>query len=107
MKFKKKIFLTGLAILLVLITTVSTTFAWFSLNDAAWTDNFELEIHSVDQLFVKHKTGNFKQALSNSDIVAAINNDRTTDKINSLNDIALTSVHSTDGKSFLKLQPLQ
>ena len=45
MKVRKKLIIAGFAILSLLITTVTTTFAWFSLNDAAWVDNFEMEIY--------------------------------------------------------------
>lgn len=105
MKFRKKIFLAGLTVLLLLITTVSTTFAWFSLNDAAWIDDFDLEIQSEDNLLIKHKTIDYKQSLTNKDIVDAINNERTIDKIESLKDISLSSVHSSDGVKFYQLEP--
>ena len=105
MKVRKKIFLAGLTILLLLVTTVSTTFAWFSLNDAAWVDDFDLEIYSTDKLLIRHETGNYKQVLTTDDVVDAINNGRESGHITELDDISLTSVHSQDGLSFFKLQP--
>ena len=105
MKFRKKILLAGLAVLLLLITTVSTTFAWFSLNDAAWIDDFDLEIRSTDKLLVRHEKGAYKQMLTTDDIVKAINNERESNEIENLNDISLTSVHSLDGVNFYKLEP--
>ena len=105
MKFRKKIFLAGLAVLLLLITAVSTTFAWFSLNDAAWVDDFDLEIYSTDKLLIKNDVSSYKQMLTTSDIVDAINSDRESGQITSLNEISLTSVHSIDGINFFKLQP--
>ena len=105
MKFRKKIFLAGLSVLLLLVATVSTTFAWFSLNDASWIDDFDMEVYSTDKLLIRHETSDYKQMLTTDDIVDAINNDRESGKIQSLDEISLTSVHSIDGTSFSKLEP--
>lgn len=105
MKIRKKLILAGFAILSLLITTVTTTFAWFSLNDAAWIGDFEMEIYSTDQLLVRHESGQFKQLLTQKDVVAAINDGRVFDKIDSLDDIKLSSVTSMDGESFISLVP--
>lgn len=103
MKIRKKLILAGFAILSLLITTVTTTFAWFSLNDAAWVGDFEMEIYNTDQLLVRHESGEFKQLLTNKDVVAAVNDSMVFKHIDSLDDIKLTSVHSMDGKSFDKI----
>lgn len=106
MKFRKKVLLAGLTVLLLLITTVSTTFAWFSLNDAAWMDDFDLEIQSDDQLLIKTLTGNYKQSLTNDDVVEAYNwNKESYEHISKLSEISLSSVHSSNGGDFYKLQP--
>ena len=105
MKVRKKLIIAGFAILSLLITTVTTTFAWFSLNDAAWVDNFEMEIYNSDKLMLRHPSGDFKQMLTKEDIVAAINDGRVANQITSLEDIKFSEVHSLDGKNFYKLVP--
>ena len=91
--------------MLLLITAVSTTFAWFSLNDAAWVDDFELELHNSDKLLIRHESGQFKQMLIEEDIVAAINSERESEKITSISDISFSEVYSIDGVSFNQLVP--
>ena len=91
--------------MLLLITAVSTTFAWFSLNDAAWVDDFELELHNSDKLLIRHESGQFKQMLIEEDIVAAINSERESEKITSISDISFSEVYSIDGISFNQLVP--
>lgn len=106
MKFRKKIILAGFSVLLLLITTVTTTFAWFSLNDTVWVDDMELEIYNADSLLVKHESGNYKQMLTNNDIVEAINDERELgDQISKLDDISLSEVFSSNGSDFYKLVP--
>lgn len=88
---------------MLLVTLVSTTFAWFSLNDNSWVDDFEIGIENTDQLLIGTSSSNMKQFLSNEDLVSLINEKRATDaKINGLGDIKLTPVTSIDGEKFYR-----
>ena len=105
MKFRKKIFLAGMSILLLLITTVSTTFAWFSLNNAAWVDEFEMQIQNSDKLLIRTENGKYQQMLTNYDIMNAINSTREEgEKGGSLQTIRLSEVSTFDGEEFRKLK---
>lgn len=100
---KKKLIFTVIATVLVCITAVSTTFAWFSMNDSAWVDEFKLDIKTTDHLLIGYKDGEFKQALSNEDVVSAINGARQEGHyIKSLSDLSLTPVTTLNGVEFLK-----
>lgn len=100
---RKKLIFTVIATVLVFVTAVSTTFAWFSMNDSAWVDEFKLDIQTTDHLLIGYKDGEFKQALNNSDVVMAINGVREeSSQINSLADISLSPVTSLNGTDFLK-----
>lgn len=102
-RVKRKLMMTCMSVALLVVATISTTYAWFSLNDSAWIEDFELNIINTDNLLIKYEDGPYKQAFSNEDVVAAINSLRTEgNKIDSLNDIKLTPVTSFDGASFKK-----
>ena len=102
MKFlKKKIFLAGMAAMALLVATVASTFAWFSLNDSAWVDGFELSIDNSDDLLIGYEGSAFKEGLTNADLVEAINSMRPDgEKIAGLNDISLTPITTFDAISF-------
>ena len=108
-KIRRKIVLACSAVLTLLITTVTTTFAWFSLNESAWLEKMELEVNNMNNLLitadydVDASNMMFKQYLTAEDIVAAINKKRELNgevAINSLDDIKLSPVTSLDGVSF-------
>lgn len=100
---QRKLIFTVIATVLVCITAVSTTFAWFSMNDSAWVDEFKLDIKTADHLLIGYRDGEFKQALSNEDVVSAINGVRQEGHyISSLSDLSLTPVTSLNGLEFLK-----
>ncbi len=99
---KKKLILAIIATLSLCLSAVTATYAWFSMNDSTWVDEFELDIRASDHLLIG-ADGEFKQALSNEDAVKAINNLREEgQKITKLSDISLTDVVSFDGVRFLK-----
>ncbi|MDE6013651.1 MAG: hypothetical protein K2G50_01755 [Anaeroplasmataceae bacterium] len=100
---KKKLILAAIATISLCVTAVSTTFAWFSMNDSAWVDEFKLDIQTTDHLLIGYADGEFKQSLNKNDVVRAINNLRDEEnQINDLSDISLSPVTSFDGSSFQK-----
>ena len=116
-KIRRKIVLACSAVLTLLITTVTTTFAWFSLNESAWLEKMELEVNNMNNLLitadydVDASNMMFKQYLTAEDIVAAINKKRELNgevAINSLDDIIsqynqkTLSGSSDDNKNFYK-----
>lgn len=96
---RRKITLAGIAVMMLLITAVTTTYAWFSLNDSAWIEGLELDIEANDSLLISADGVNFKQSLTNADVVVAINRARTSG-ISGLEDINLAPVTSLDGENF-------
>ena len=108
-RIRRKIVLACSAVLMLLLTTVTTTFAWFSLNESAWLEGMTLEIENMDNLLITSDydtdTANmkFKQYLTAEDIVQAINKKRELDgknPIGSLAEIELSPVTTTDGVNF-------
>ncbi len=90
-----------MAAMAFLVATVATTFAWFSLNDSAWVDGFELSIDNADNLLIGYEGSAFKEGLTNVDLVGAINSMREDDeRIAELNDISLTPITTFDAVSF-------
>lgn len=103
---RKKLILTVVSMLMLFVTVVTTTYAWFSMNDSAWVDPFELDIKVSDQLLISSDTENFQQMLGHDGIVKAINTLRDEEtKITGLDQIVLKPVTSFDGKAFY--QPLE
>lgn len=106
-RIRRKIVLASCAVLMLLLTTVSTTFAWFSLNESAWLEGMELEVNNMDNLLITSDYDTdtakmkFKQYLTAEDIVAAINQKRDdSNKITGLSDIKLAPVTTTNGVDF-------
>lgn len=106
-RIRRKIVLASCAVLMLLLTTVSTTFAWFSLNESAWLEGMELEVNNMDNLLITSDYDTdtakmkFKQYLTAEDIVAAINQKRDdSNKIIELSDIKLAPVTTTNGVDF-------
>ena len=106
-RIRRKIVLACSAVLMLLLTTVTTTFAWFSLNESAWLEGMELEVKNMDNLLITSDYDTdtskmkFKQYLTAEDIVAAINQKRDdSNKITSLSDIKLAPVTTTNGVDF-------
>ena len=106
-RIRRKIVLASCAVLMLLLTTVSTTFAWFSLNESAWLEGMELEVNNMDNLLITSDYDTdtakmkFKQYLTAEDIVAAINQKRDdSNKITGLSDIKLAPVTTTNGFDF-------
>ncbi len=98
---RKKLILSIFAITMLVVTAVTTTYAWFSMNDSAWVDGFNLELRGTDHLLISYEDASYMQSLSNEDVVKAINTLRTEEnKISSLNEIVLEPVTSFDGVSF-------
>lgn len=98
---RKKLIMSIFAIAMLVVTGVTTTYAWFSMNDSAWVDGFDLELRGTDHLLISYEDASYMQSLSNEDVVKAINALRTEDnKLSSLDDIVLEPVTSFDGKSF-------
>ena len=109
-KIRRKITLASIAVLALLATTVTTTFAWFSMNDSAWLEGMNLEVEASGNLFITSDyrvdptdediSGlRFKQYLTAEDIVKAINNLNPTD-ISSLSEIELKPVTTVDTLTF-------
>lgn len=106
-RIRRKIVLASCAVLMLLLTTVSITFAWFSLNESAWLEGMELEVNNMDNLLITSDYDTdtakmkFKQYLTAEDIVAAINQKRDdSNKITGLSDIKLAPVTTTNGVDF-------
>lgn len=98
---RRKMILSSTSAILLLLTTVSTTFAWFSLNDSAWVEDFELGIENTENLLISTDGVHFKQSLNNADVVDAINRSRNNvNEISGLSDIVLSPITTWNGFDF-------
>lgn len=97
---RRKIALACMAVVMLVATAATTTYAWFSLNDSAWIEGFEMEIETTDNLLISSDGENFKQSLTNADLVEAYNRSKGTATITNLSDIKLAPVTTIDGINF-------
>ncbi len=116
----KKIYISICTALFALISLISTSYAWFELNQEVWVDGFELNVTSGDGMLVSISGANYKQYLTTNDVIKAIvakykgysfdeddniidfsGNTLSNDRINTMfNEIKLLPITSSDGKSF-------
>ena len=100
-QIKCKITLTVISVILLMITAVSSTYAWLSLNDSAKLEPFEVKIENTSQLLVSVDGEHFKPLLTEEDILTAVNL-YSDSPISSLKEIRLMPVTSNDGIHFRK-----
>lgn len=100
-KIRRKITLASIAVLSLLATAVTTTYAWFSLNDSAFIEGFDISIENTDNLLISTDGIHFKQSLNATDVIESINSLREEEnKITQLSDIKFNAVTSKDGLDF-------
>lgn len=107
---RRKVALACVAVLTLALTAVTTTYAWFSMNDAAWVEGFQMDVNATDDLLISADGVNFKQSLSykdpsdnKNDLIGAINKAREAEgkaSITELSEIKLAPVTTTNGKDF-------
>lgn len=72
MNARKKIFLSFMALGLTIVSFVSATFAWLSLNSDVWIEGMELEVTSGEGFLVSVDDEHFKTILSKEEALSAI-----------------------------------
>ncbi len=72
MKYKKKIFLGVMSLLLLVVTFTTTTYAWFKINSSATVEGFDFEVNTGEGFWVSIDGENYYRDLSTSQIKKAI-----------------------------------
>ncbi len=74
-KYIKKIYISLMSIVLLMLTAVTTTFAWVGFLDTSFFDNFDIALKAVEnveeygiQLSLTGKEGSFKTTLDSIDV---------------------------------------
>lgn len=96
---RRKLILSIIAALVIVMCLTSTTFAWFAKNREAWIDEFELEIEEYDGLYISVDGIKYKQKITSAELKRAI----IAKKENKdYNDESLTVEHVNDEYSKIK-----
>ncbi len=71
-KIKRKLVLSIFMLVITIITLTSTTYAWFTRNQEAWIDEFELDIEATEGLWISTNNVDFSQDIGIEELKQAI-----------------------------------